>query len=69
MADAIGAKDLTLPLTPSRIAAMIQGDEQAPPALPAPQVNERLEAARALAKQNPAAVAGIMRGWVSPDAA
>ncbi len=31
VADAIGAKDLTLPLTPSRIAAMIQGEEQAPP--------------------------------------
>lgn len=40
-----------------------------PPALPAPAVNEKLEAARKLAKENPAAVANIMRGWVNPDAA
>jgi flagellar M-ring protein FliF len=61
----------------AQLDAVVDGEESlpalegepAPPALPAPQVNERLEAARALAKQNPAAVAGIMRGWVSPDAA
>ena len=41
---------------------------QPAPALPPPQVAQqaaRLEAARALAKQNPAAVASIVRGWVS----
>ena len=39
-------------------------------ALPPPQVTQqaaRLEAARALAKQNPAAVASIVRGWVSGE--
>jgi len=34
-------------------------------ALAGPQVNPKLEAARALAKQNPAAVANIVRGWVN----
>ena len=41
-------------------------------ALPAPtnsQHNDRLLAARAMAKQNPAAVAGIVRGWVNGEAA
>jgi flagellar M-ring protein FliF len=41
----------------------------APPALPAPQSNDKLEAARKLAKDNPAAMANIMRGWVNPEAA
>ncbi len=39
------------------------------PALPAPQHNARLEAARAMAKQNPAAVANIVRGWVNGETA
>ncbi|MBT9489438.1 MAG: flagellar M-ring protein FliF [Rubrivivax sp.] len=39
------------------------------PALEAPAQNDKLEAARRLAKENPAAVANIMRSWVSPDAA
>ncbi len=38
------------------------------PALAAPTENERIAAARALAKQNPAAVAHIVRGWVSGEA-
>ncbi len=38
-------------------------------ALAAPQHNARLEAARALAKDNPAAVASIVRGWVNGQAA
>lgn len=37
------------------------------PALAAPSENERIAAARALAKQNPAAVAHIVRGWVSGE--
>ena len=40
-------------------------------ALPAPQIalhNDRLLAARAMAKQNPAAVASIVRGWVNGEA-
>jgi flagellar biosynthesis/type III secretory pathway M-ring protein FliF/YscJ len=38
------------------------------PALPAPTIDPRLEAARALARDNPQAVANIVRGWVSGDA-
>ena len=38
------------------------------PALPAPKRAEQLEAARVLARQNPAAVAGIVRGWVNGEA-
>ncbi len=42
----------------------------ATPALEAPgKANERLEAARRLAKDNPAAVANIVRGWVNGEAA
>jgi flagellar M-ring protein FliF len=39
------------------------------PALEAPTVDARLESARQLARDNPAAVAGILRGWVSGEAA
>jgi flagellar M-ring protein FliF len=39
------------------------------PALPAPKSNEHLQGARAMAKQNPAAVAAVVRGWVSGEAA
>jgi flagellar M-ring protein FliF len=39
-----------------------------PPLLVAPQQTARLEAARAMAKQNPAAVANIVRGWVNGEA-
>jgi len=41
----------------------------APAALPAPKSSEHLDAARALAKENPAAVANIVRGWVSGETA
>jgi flagellar M-ring protein FliF len=37
--------------------------------LQAPQNSDKLEAARALAKSNPAAVAHIVRGWVNGDSA
>ena len=36
-------------------------------ALPAPRSSEHLESAKLLARQNPAAVAGILRGWVGSD--
>ena len=36
-------------------------------ALPAPRAVEHLESAKQLARQNPAAVAGILRGWVGTD--
>jgi flagellar M-ring protein FliF len=39
------------------------------PALEAPAADDRLEKARQLARENPAAVAGILRGWVSGEAA
>ena len=39
------------------------------PALEAPRNNERLNDARAIAKQNPAAVANIVRTWVNGDPA
>lgn len=38
------------------------------PVLEAPKVSSQLEGARKLAKDNPAAVANIVRGWVSGDA-
>jgi len=39
------------------------------PALEAPRSNDKLEAARKLAKDNPAAVANIVRGWVNGETA
>jgi flagellar M-ring protein FliF len=41
----------------------------APPALAAPRTEEHLETARVMAKQNPAAVANVVRSWVNKDAA
>ena len=41
---------------------------RAPMALPAPRSTDRLDSARAVAKQNPAAVANIVRDWVKGDA-
>lgn len=48
--------------------AALPGPDQLP-ALEAPRSNDRLEAARKLARENPAAVANIVRGWVSGEAA
>lgn len=39
------------------------------PALTGPDTNERIDQVRALAKSNPAAVANIVRGWVSGEPA
>ncbi len=49
----------------TRIEAVV-GDEPSypPPALAAPAYLRQIEGAKALAKDNPAAVAGIVRGWV-----
>ena len=41
----------------------------APPALPAPPTNQKLESARAFAQQNPAAVAQIVKEWVGGEPA
>jgi flagellar M-ring protein FliF len=38
------------------------------PALEAPAIDNRLEMARALAKENPAAMANIVRSWVAKEA-
>lgn len=48
--------------------AALPGPDQLP-ALEAPRSNDRLEAARKLARENPAAVANIVRGWVSGETA
>ena len=39
------------------------------PALEAPKSGELLNSARTVARENPAAVASIVRGWVSGEAA
>ncbi len=55
----------------SRIDAVVD-DEQtldAVPALPPPAYLKQIEGAKVLAKENPAAVAGIVRGWVGGQAA
>lgn len=45
---------------------LLAGDPPTPQ-LEGPRINAKLEAARALAKQNPAAVANIVRGWVNGE--
>jgi flagellar M-ring protein FliF len=55
------------PAPGANLSAMVD-DAQVLPALPAPKSNEHLDSARALARENPAAVAGIVRGWVNGDA-
>ncbi len=47
----------------------VENDAPALPALPAPVTNEKLEEARRMARDNPAAVAGILRGWVEGEGA
>jgi flagellar M-ring protein FliF len=55
----------------ANLSTVVGGPEDLPamPALPAPRRSEHLEGARALAKENPAAVASIVRGWVNGEAA
>jgi flagellar M-ring protein FliF len=52
---------------PGSALTAVVGDELELPALPAPKSVEHLIGARALAKENPAAVAGIVRGWVNGE--
>jgi flagellar M-ring protein FliF len=54
---------------PGENLSTVVDDAQELPALPSPKTSEHLEAARALAKENPAAVAGILRGWVNGEPA
>ncbi len=51
----------------AKLSAVVD-DTQELPALPAPKSTQHLAGARALAKDNPAAVAGIVRGWVNGEA-
>ncbi|MGZ5238150.1 MAG: flagellar basal-body MS-ring/collar protein FliF [Caldimonas sp.] len=57
-----------LPAPGTRIDAVVD-DAQTFEALPAPAYLRQLEGAKALARDNPAAVAGIVRGWVGSRAA
>ena len=58
----------------SPLASLLAVEDEMPPAaaiLPGPHTarsKEKLEGIRMLARQNPAAVAGILRGWVSAEA-
>ena len=54
---------------PGSMLSTVVDDDQTLPALPPPKSAEYLERARALAKQNPAAVASIVSGWVNGEAA
>jgi flagellar M-ring protein FliF len=66
----------TPPPAPERLEAVVGDEQQLPalrseqglPALEAPAADSRLENARQLARTNPAAVANILRGWVSNEA-
>jgi len=62
---------LAPPPKPAPGAALTEvvDDRNELPALPAPKSVEHLSAARTLAKENPAAVAGIVRDWVSGETA
>jgi flagellar M-ring protein FliF len=55
----------------TQLDAVVDDDNLLPgtPALEAPRNNTRLDQARLLAKDNPAAVANIVRGWVSGEVA
>ena len=61
------------PAPGSQVSAVVDDDNLLPaaglPALAAPKSSEQLTNARAFAKENPAAVANIVRGWVSGEAA
>jgi flagellar M-ring protein FliF len=62
------------PAPGSRLDEVVGGDPALPgpagrlPALAAPQQTDRIEAARELARQNPAAMAQLVRGWVNGEA-
>ena len=56
------------PPAPGATLTAVVDDPQVLPALPAPKSAMQLASAKALAKENPAAVAGIVRGWVNGEA-
>jgi len=53
-----------LPRPGQRIDALVDDEPTMPAILGQPAVLRQIEGAKALAKDNPAAVAGIVRGWV-----
>jgi flagellar M-ring protein FliF len=53
---------------PGAALSTVVDDTNELPALPAPKSVAHLVSARTLAKENPAAVAGIVRGWVNGEA-
>jgi len=60
------------PAMGGQVDELVSGDTALPgphdlPALEAPRSDEKLQAARKLAKENPAAVANILRGWVNGE--
>jgi 2-furoyl-CoA dehydrogenase large subunit len=61
VADAIGAKDLVLPLVPAKLAELIRGAEPAPPARPTGEVKEKRGRDRKLRGEGEAVVAGQAR--------
>jgi flagellar M-ring protein FliF len=58
------------PTKGTQLDALVADEEKMPglPALEAPRISNQLEGARMLAKDNPAAVANIVRGWVKGEA-
>ncbi len=63
------------PLPPPKLSAVVDDEPELPaltppppPQLEAPRNTEKLEAARRIARDNPAMVAGIVSGWVSGEA-
>ena len=64
MADAPRSAQVNLVADDTEKSATAQ---RAPMALPAPRSTDRLDGARAVAKQHPAAVAGLVRDWVQGD--
>ncbi len=60
------------PVVGGQVDEVVSGDDALPgpndlPALAAPRSDEKLLAARKMAKENPAAVANILRGWVNGE--
>ena len=66
---ALAPLPLPAPGAPGSKLNAVVDDLQSLPALPAPKRSEHLDGARALAKENPAAVAGIVRDWVNGESA
>ncbi len=66
---ALAPLPLAAPGAPGSTLNAVVDDMQSLPALPAPKLSAHLDGARALAKENPAAVASIVRDWVNGESA